>query len=203
MKFLKIAGISTLVLIALAVLGVTLVFAQKPAPTDTPWWTQMRNMMGSGRGMMGGNRQSMQQMHNQMTQNGGMGAMHEWMHQSGGIHDTVWAALARQLGLTSDELTAQVKNGKTLAQIAQEKGVAVKDLAATMETTMKAGLAQAVKDGKLTQEQADLMLQHMDGQYEWMINHMSAGMFGTSSGGMMGPGGCHDNDNTKDSGTSL
>ena len=36
--------------------------------------------------MMGGNWQSMQKMHNQMTQNGGMSAMHEWMHQSGGVH---------------------------------------------------------------------------------------------------------------------
>ncbi len=157
---------------------------------------------GNGYGMMGGRAaqnggwQSMQQMHNQMTQNGGMTAMHEWMHQSGGIHDTVWAALAKQLGLTTDELTAQIQSGKTLAQIAQEKGVSTKDLAATMETAMKDGLAQAVKDGKLTQEQADLMLQHMAGQYEWMITNMSAGMLGTGSGGgMMGPGrgGCLNN----------
>lgn len=199
MKLLKIAGISTLVLIALAVLGVTLAFAQNPSPTDTPWWNAMRTMMqaNGGAGMMGGSWESMQQMHNQMTQSGGMGAMHEWMNQSGGVHDSVWAALAKQLGLTSDELTAQIEDGKTLAQIAQEKDIAVEDLAATMETTMKAGLAQAVKDGKLTQEQADLMLQHMDGQYEWMINNMSAGRFGP------GAGGCHDSDDTEDSGSSL
>ena len=145
--------------------------------------------------------------------------MHEWMHQSGGgaigngVHDTVWNTLAEKLGLTTDELTAQVNDGKTLAQIAEEKGVAVKDLAAIMETGMKTGLEQAVKDGKLTQEQADLMLKHMDGQYEWMITNMGAGMMGTgggmmgpNGGGMMGPngsGGCHDNDDPNDSGTSL
>ncbi len=208
MKFVKIAGISTIVLIALAVLGVTLVFAQKPTPTTPPWWNTMQGMMqgATGRGgMMGGNWQSMQQMHNQMTQNGGMGAMHEWMHQSGGVHDTVWKALATKLGLTSEELTAQINSGKTLAQIAQEKGVSTKDLAAVMETTMETALAQAVKDGKLTQAQADLMIQHMDGQYEWMINNMSSGMMGTGSGGMMGPGsgGCHDNNNAQDNNTSL
>jgi hypothetical protein len=197
MKFVKIAGVTTIVLIALAVLGVTLAFAQKPNPTDTPWWNTMRNMMqGSGNGgaignggMMGGNWQSMQQMHNQMTQNGGMSAMHEWMHQSGGVHDTVWNALAEKLGLTSEELTAQINSDKTLAQIAQEKGVATKNLAAIMETGMKAGLDQAVKDGKLTQEQADLMLKNMDGQYDWMITNMGAGMMGAGSNGMMGPGG--------------
>ena len=107
------------------------------------------------------------------------------------------------MGLTSDELTAQIKSGKTLAQVAKEKGVSTKDMAAIMETAMKSGLAQAVKDGKLTQEQADLMLKHMNGQYEWMINNMGAGIMGP--GGMMGTGsgGCHDNDDTKDSGTSL
>src|SRR5512133_520725 len=144
MKFVKIAGVTTVVLVALAVLGVTLAFAQKPTPTDTPWWNSMRSMMqggttGSG-GMMGGNFRSMQQMHKQMSQNGGMSAMHEWMHQSGGVHDTVWAALAEKLGLTADELTAQVNGGKTLAQIAEEKGVAVTDLAAIMETGMQTGL---------------------------------------------------------------
>ena len=44
---------------------------------------------------------------------------------------------------------------------------------------MKTGLEQAVKDGKLTQEQADLMIKNMDGQYEWMITNMGAGMMGT------------------------
>ena len=225
MKFVKIAGVTAVVLIALAVLGVSLAFAQKPTPTDTPWWNTMRNMMqGNGSGMTGGNWDSMQQMHNQMSQNGGMdamhrqmsefggmGAMHEWMHQSGGMHDTVWAALADQLGMTTEELTAQVESGKTLAQIAEEKGVAVKDLANTMESAMKAGLEQAVNDGALTQEQADLMLQHMDGQFEWMITNMGAGMMGSGSGmmgpgGMMGPngsGGCHDADQTTDDNTSF
>lgn len=224
MKYVKIAGVTAVALIALAVLGVSLAFAQQPTPTDTPWWNTMRNMMQGNGGMMGGNWDSMQQMHNQMSQNGsmdkmyqqmhengGIGAMHEWMHQSGGMHDTVWAALADQLGTTTEDLTAQVESGKTLAQIAEEKGVAVKDLATTMENGMKAGLEQAVKDGALTQEQADLMLQHMDGQYEWMITNMGAGMMGSGSdmmgpGGMMSPngsGGCHDANQTTDDNTSL
>jgi hypothetical protein len=210
MKFVKIAGITTIVVLALAVLGVTLAFAQKPVPTDPPWWNMMRNRMSGSVGMMGGSAinnggwQSMQEMHNRMTQNGGMSAMHEWMHQSGGIHDTVWKALADQLGLTPDELTAQLNSGKTLAQIAQEKGIKTTDLAAVMETTMKTGLAQAVKDGQLTQEQADRMLKHMDGQFEWMITNMG-GRMGTGSGGMMGPGsgGCHNNDQTTGDNTSL
>lgn len=186
MKYLKIGGIAAIIVLALSVLGVTLVFAQKPNPQGTPtWWTnitQGSSMMGNGNGMMGGNSQSMTEMHNQMTQNGGMQAMHEWMHQSGGVHDTVWQALADQLGLKPEELTAQLQSGKTLAQIAQEKGVSTKDLAATMETSMKAGLEKAVKDGQLTQAQADSMIQNMAGQHEWMLDNMGSGMMGGGSG---------------------
>ena len=115
------------------------------------------------------------------------------------------------MGTTTEDLTAQIESGKILAQIAEEKGVAVKNLATTMENGMKAGLEQAVKDGALTQEQADLMLQHMDGQFEWMITNMGAGMMGSGSGmmgpgGMVGPngsGGCHDADQTPEDNTSL
>jgi uncharacterized protein YidB (DUF937 family) len=180
MKFLKIVGLTTLIVIALAIVGVNLAFAQQPTPNDNSWINSMRNMMG-------GNWQGMAAMHTQTTQNGGMQAMHDWMHQGGGIHETVWNELAKQLGLTANELTAQVNSGKTIGQIATEKGVSTQDLATTMKNAMKAGLSQAVKDGRLTQEQADLMLQQMDGQYEWILTHMGTGMTGSGSGMMGNP----------------
>jgi uncharacterized protein YidB (DUF937 family) len=212
MKFVKIAGVATMLVIALTVIGVTLAFAQQPTPTENPWWNTMRNMMQGQGGMMGGTFfkhggwASMQQMHDQMsqnggmdemhrlmTENGGMGVMYEWMHQSGGMHETIWADLAEQLGLTAEEFSTQVNNGKTLAQIADEKGVAIKDLATAMENGMKAGLEQAVNDNQLTQEQAEQLLNLMESRYEWMITNMGLGMMG--DGGMMSPGagGCHGN----------
>jgi hypothetical protein len=42
MKFLKIAGVTTIVVI---VLGVTLAFARQPHPSGIPWWNTTRNMM--------------------------------------------------------------------------------------------------------------------------------------------------------------
>lgn len=209
MKFLKIASVTAIVVVALAVLGVTLAFAQNPNPTDSPWWNAMRGMMQGNNGargyggMMNGNWDAMQQMHDLMTQSGGMGAVHAWMHQDGGMHERVFTVIAEQLGLTSDELAAQLEGGKTLAQVAEEKGVSTEQLATVMESGMKDGLAQAVEEGTLTQEQADLMLQNMEGQYAWMITNMGAGMMG--GGGMMGPGagGCHDTDQTPDDSTSF
>lgn len=205
MKYLKIGGAAAIVVLVLSVIGVTLAFAQKPTPQGTPSglsnMMQGSGMMGNSSGMMGGSSQSMTEMHSQMTQNGDMQAIHEWMHQNGGVHDSVWQALAEQLGLKPEDLTAQVQSGKTLVQIAQEKGVSTQDLAATMETSMKAGVAKAVKDGQLTQAKADQILQHMAGQYEWMLTNMGTGMMGT---GMMGSesGGCHNENQPTNNGST-
>lgn len=187
MKFLKIGGVAAIVVIALSLLGVSLAFAQQPGQDGTPsWWSSMMR----GYGMMGSG-QSMGQMHRWMAQGGGAGEMHAWMHQSGGVHEVVWGALAEQLGLTPDELIDEISSGKTLADLAQEKGVSTADLSATMEETMRAGLEQAVEDGILSQEQADQMLEQMQGQYEWMLNNMGAGMMGPGSAG-----GCHNRNNS-------
>lgn len=198
MKFLKIAGITALVLISLSALGVGYVFAQRPVPT--PWGPGGRTLApapsaGVG-GMMNGYSsnngssssipQWMNQMHQRMTQNGNTGpgmmggagfnmsTMRAWMLQTGGMHTQVWNALAGKLGLSPSELTAQMQSGKSLAQIGQDKGVSVQDLAATMETAMESGLKNAVQAGKLTQAQTDAMTQAMDGRYEWMIQNMGA-----------------------------
>jgi hypothetical protein len=69
------------------------------------------------------------------------------------------AAIAKALGMTTDELTAALKAGKTVEQLATEKGV---DLDAARKTAMKEQLQQAVKDGKMTQAEADWMIQGMD-----------------------------------------
>ena len=106
--------------------------------------------------------------------------------------------------------TAEVNDGKTIAQIAEEKGISRTDLVAALETAHQTSLAQAVTDGALTQEQADSILTQMSGRYEWMLDNMGSGtgMMG-GRGGMMGgyygqqgadggftPGGCQGNWNS-------
>ncbi len=169
----KIAGIAAIVVLAIAALGAGFVFAQTP----TPQW---------GYGMMGGNGGYGAGMMNGVDVN----AMHQWMYTTGArsVHNIVWGGLAETLGLTQDELNAELASGKTLAQIAEAKGVTQDELAAALETSAKAGLDKAVADGVLTQEQADSMLNYMGGNYGWMISHMSA-----AGGAGFGPGGCHGN----------
>ena len=67
--------------------------------------------------------------------------------------------LAEQLGLTADELQAELEAGKTIAELAEEKGV---DLDAARIEGMKERIQQAVEDGTMTQEQADWMLQGLE-----------------------------------------
>jgi ribosomal protein S20 len=67
--------------------------------------------------------------------------------------------LAEQLGMTVEELNAELEAGKTVAELAEEKGV---DLDAVRIEAMKERIQQAVEDGTISQEQADWMLQGLE-----------------------------------------
>ena len=99
-----------------------------------------------------------------------------------------WAqfdAMAAALNLTPTQLFEQLHSGKTLSEIAQAQGVDLQKLQETANASriqaMKDAIAQAVKDGKMTQEQADWLLQGMDKGY------IPGGRsFGPMRGGMRG-----------------
>ena len=65
------------------------------------------------------------------------------------------AAVAKVLGLTEAELRTQLREGKTLAAIAEAEGVDVQEVIDAIVTEAKAHLAEEVAEGDLTQEQAD------------------------------------------------
>jgi len=71
------------------------------------------------------------------------------------------AVLTDLLGLTADELYQLRADGKTLAQIAASKGITEDVLVAAILEQREEVLQAAVTAGRLTQEQADLMLQNM------------------------------------------
>ncbi len=85
----------------------------------------------------------------------------------GWMHDYVEKALAAKLGLTEEQVEAQLAAGKTMYQIALDNGIKQEDLATFMTEVHKDALAQAVKDGAITQQQADWMLQHMQSMYQY------------------------------------
>jgi hypothetical protein len=80
---------------------------------------------------------------------------------TGWMHDYVEQALAAKLGLTEAQVEEQYAAGKTMVQIALDNGIKQEDVATFLNDVHKEAFANAVKDGVMTQEQADWMLQRM------------------------------------------
>ncbi len=163
----KITGIIAVVVIVGALAVGATVFAQGPE--------NYLGFMGRGFGMMGaqgnGNfdHETMQaQMESYMGFD--MDSMEETMHP----------AIAEALGMSESDFEAEMDAGKTMFDIAAERGIDTNTVWDTMQTARADALKQAVADGTITQEQADWMSQ--------MGNHgaemMGGGMHGR--GGMMG-----------------
>ena len=137
MKTLIAAGVVVTVLLALGALGVGIAFGQATGPNWGGFGFQ--GMMGGGAGhmgrsgMMGGGW-------GQNHMNGvDMGAMHQWMLKSGGMHTQVLSDLARALDLTPEALQAELQTGKSLDQLAQAKGISSEQLAAVLKSRSRLG----------------------------------------------------------------
>jgi len=144
--------IVAIVVLALGVLGAGVAFAQGEQPPQLygfgmtlapgahlPWRAVPGSAGMGGPGMMGSQ--------------GGYGFM----------HDSVEEALAEKLGLTEEQVEDALANGTTMYQLALDNGVAEADLPAFMNEVHQAAFDKAVADGVMTQEQADWMLEHMQG----------------------------------------
>ena len=94
-------------------------------------------------------------------------------------------AAAKALGMTADELSAALKDGKTLQDVADEAGVAFEEVQTAIQAAhaieMRDRIKQAVTDGKIAQANAD-----------WLLEGLDKGFIGTPGGfGFGGPRGGH------------
>ena len=115
------------------------------------------------------------------------------MVQNGGgwMHDYVEQALAAKLGLTEEQVEDQLAAGVPMYQIALDNGITQEALTNFMNEVHTDAFAAAVKDGVVTQEQADFMLQRMQnrGGYGTGNCPMQNGQGGpVNGGGGYGPG---------------
>ena len=83
------------------------------------------------------------------------------------------------IGITQDQLRTQLRNGKTLAEIAKSKGISQDTLVAKLVAAAKARLAAEVKAGRLTQARADAITAHLTTRITRLV---------TSTPPMRGPG---------------
>ena len=152
-KFLKVAGISLLTALVGLAVVAGISLAQNPTPA-APHGDKGGPGPGLDLGIMG---------------QGG-----DW---------TVFDAAAKALGLTPTELFTELHSGKTLSDIAKDKGVDIKTVTQAMDdvrqAAMKKAVEQAVTDGRMTRDQAD-----------WTLKGIENGWMGGGFGGRgMGPGG--------------
>jgi hypothetical protein len=67
------------------------------------------------------------------------------------------AALAEKLGMTTDDLTKQLNSGKTVLDLAADKGMTVKDFITMQEDVRVSAIDKALAAGVISQNQADAM----------------------------------------------
>lgn len=96
----------------------------------------------------------------------------------GFLHDEMVTVFAEELGLTVDDINTRLTAGETMAQIAYSTGMSASDFRTLMTDVRTKAIDLAVKNGTITQEQAD-----------WM-NTRGNGMMrgGAGFGGGAGPG---------------
>ncbi len=147
-KFLFSIVLTAVVAAAFGTAGVA--YAQTPTPQAPA------TGLGNGASM---NRRGM---HNGMGYGAGRGNNASGVG-TGILHDSIVSYFAETLGLTVDEINTRLANGETMAQIAYSEGRTVAQFQLLMLEARSQAVDQAVKDGTLTQAQADWMKIHGTG----------------------------------------
>lgn len=80
------------------------------------------------------------------------------------------AAAATALGTSEADLRTALQGGRTLAQVAKDKGVAVGTLVSALVDAEKTRTAKQVTDGRLTQAQADQRLEGLTARVTQRVN---------------------------------
>jgi lambda repressor-like predicted transcriptional regulator len=159
---------AAVVLVVALVIGVSTLSAQGTEPTPTP---VPQGPGGWGGGRFWGNCPC------------GLTAAEagRWGYRAYGQAEIV----AEQLGMTVDDLTAALREGRSVADLATEKGVALDTIVEALMAPRRDALAQAVANGRLTQEQADSMLAEMQENIIEHLNQPGLPMGGGPAGQMM------------------
>ncbi|MDR3601587.1 MAG: hypothetical protein P4L49_14080 [Desulfosporosinus sp.] len=91
----------------------------------------------------------------------------------GNVFKNVQQQIPALLGnMDATQLKEQLKSGKTLAQIAQDKGIAKDKLVSDLQAIMKENLDQAVKDKEITADKAAQIESKLPQMIERMVTHV-------------------------------
>lgn len=96
-------------------------------------------------------------------------------------------SVAGFLGISETDLQTDLKNGQTLAQIAQAHGKSTSDLKTFLTNQLKTRLDQAVSSGKMTSQQETTALNNASSRFDKLINSKFQAMGKRGGPGMRGP----------------
>jgi hypothetical protein len=93
------------------------------------------------------------------------------------------SGLADFLGISQDELTSELQaDGATMATVADAHGKTRDELKAFLTDQLTQSTQQAVSDGRMSQDQADTMLQDLSARVDQMIDGTMRFQFGGPPG---------------------
>ena len=116
-----------------------------------------------------------------------------WGHAWGRVCDgasVVSDAIAKLLDMTPEQIYAERQAGKTLSDLAKAKGISDQQLIDAITAGRQEVIDQALKDGRITQAQADWLVSKMKAMAPFMLTNPfgpgGAGGFGHGGMGMRG-----------------
>jgi hypothetical protein len=95
---------------------------------------------------------------------------------------------ADELDMSLPDLLTELQSGKSIADVASDKGVDVQDIVDAYMVQLTESLNEAVAEGRITQNQADWQLEQAQERVTDQLNMTRDGQFrdGTRPGGMIG-----------------
>lgn len=173
-KRIRIGGLAVgLALVGVLVFSVA-AFAYGSGNVDSHKWGRGIGIQGEWAGMRGNSDTFGMAL--------GIGMRGEWA----GPQNSLVAIVAETLGIEQADLVAQLQDGETLADVAGDQVDEIVDALLAARADM---IAAQVENGRLTQEQADLVLETMKSEITEHLNSpFSPRGFGLGDGTHMGPG---------------
>ncbi|MGD2207175.1 MAG: hypothetical protein PVH17_10375 [Anaerolineae bacterium] len=102
-----------------------------------------------------------------------------------GPENSLVGVAADELNMSVQDLVAELQDGKSIAEVAEDKGVDPQSIADAFLDKLAERLGQAVQDEKLTQERADWMLEQAEEHVQERLNEPLA-FEGPCPGGFRG-----------------
>lgn len=102
--------------------------------------------------------------------------------------ESLVSVAADKLGMSLTDLLTELQDGKSIADVAKEKGVDAQTIADAYLAEYSKELNEAVEKGRITQKQADWMLETMKERVTAQLENTCGGFRGFMHGGFRGGG---------------